>query len=133
MLSAPEYCSTDIRINSCIPAVTFEVQLQLEGLNECLVLAGCTIFSVIMPCVGIAVIHRGPGYFLIKYYSASLHKSVAIQDPINIFRTEDLTSLCNELKCKEKDLLLLTLKTMARTTAKAGAFISELINKGRCT
>lgn len=37
------------------------------------------------------------------------------------------------LKCKEKDLLQFTLKTMARTTAKAGAFISDLINKGRYT
>ena len=129
MLNAPEYRSTEIRINSCIPAVSFEAQLQLEGLNECLVQAGCAIFSVIMPCVGIIVIHHGPGYFLIKHYSASLHKSVAISDPINIFKTEDLTCLCSELKCKEKYLLLFTLKTQARTTAKAGAFISELTSK----
>lgn len=78
MLSAPEYCSTDIRINSCIPAVSFEVELQLEGLNECLVQAGCAIFSVIMTYRGIIVIYPGARYFLIKHYSESLHKSVAI-------------------------------------------------------
>jgi len=46
---------------------------------------------------------------------------------------EDLTSLCNDLKCKEKDLFLFALKTMARTTTKAGVFISEHTNKERCT
>lgn len=132
MLNGPGYHSTDIRINSCIPAVPFEVQLQLEGWNECLVQAGCTVFCGIMPRVGITAIHHGAGCFVIRHCSASLHKSTAMWDPINILGMKDLTHLCRELECKEKDLPLLALWTAARTTTKAGAFVSEPINKGRC-
>lgn len=86
MLNAPEYLSTDIRINSCVPAVSFEVQLQLVGWNECLVQAGCTSSCGIMPCVGIPTVHHGAGCFVTRHCSASPHKPAAMWDPINISR-----------------------------------------------
>lgn len=51
---------------------------------------------------------------------------------IKILGMKDLTGLCKQLECKEEDLPLLALRMAARTTIRAGAFISELINKGRC-
>lgn len=44
----------------------------------------------------------------------------------------DLARLCKEPECQEKDLPLLAPSMAARTATKAGAFITELINKVRC-